>query len=238
MKVTVIGGGGAFDDHNSSFLIELGDKKILFDCGLDAFRYCKKNNIDPDYVYISHLHFDHIGGLEQFIFYNYFIRNKPLNITAVDSLIIDLFEVLSNCQYSFKNWEIKIVDNMFYFTRPSKMDLDKRYSIETILLDHRIISNYGLIIKDNDEKKCLIITGDTKASVKLKNKIIALKQEGFEITIFHDFSTFNDPKNNVHCCEKDYNKVYGDLINSSNIQWYLYHNQKFDEAFNGKIIEI
>jgi len=237
MKVTVIGGGGAFNDHNSSFLIELEDKKLLFDCGLDAFRYCKKNDIEPDYVYISHLHFDHIGGLEQFVFYNYFMRNNSLNIAIVDALISDLAKILDNCQFILKNGKVEQVDNMLNFVRPSKMELGKRYSIETILLNHKIALNYGLIIKDNNEKKCLIITGDTKASKILKNKIIDIKQKGYEITIFHDFSFYNDPKNNVHCCAKDYNEVYGDLINSD-IQWYLYHNQKFDDTFNGKIIEI
>jgi len=82
MKITIIGGGNAFSDDNSSFLIEIENKKILFDCPENAFKYIKNNNIDIDYVFISHTHSDHINGLEKLIFYNYFFKNNIINIIA------------------------------------------------------------------------------------------------------------------------------------------------------------
>lgn len=54
-------------EHGLSFLVETGDKKILFDCsaGKAARQNAKKMNVslkDVDYVVLSHSHYDHAGG--------------------------------------------------------------------------------------------------------------------------------------------------------------------------------
>ncbi|MBC61286.1 MAG: MBL fold hydrolase [Zetaproteobacteria bacterium] len=73
MKLTFIGAGSAFANHNenynSNLLLESpkNSEKLLVDCGCDArhalldLGYTYK---DISAVYISHLHFDHVGGLE------------------------------------------------------------------------------------------------------------------------------------------------------------------------------
>lgn len=54
-------------EHGLSFLVETGNKKILFDCsaGKAARRNARKMNVslkDVDYVVLSHSHYDHAGG--------------------------------------------------------------------------------------------------------------------------------------------------------------------------------
>lgn len=54
-------------EHGLSFLVETGNKKILFDCsaGKAARKNAEKMHVslkDVDYVILSHSHYDHAGG--------------------------------------------------------------------------------------------------------------------------------------------------------------------------------
>ncbi len=69
MKMTFIGSGSAFtiDNYHSNILIENECRKLLIDCGSDArFSLAEigYSYDDVDSVYISHVHADHVGGLE------------------------------------------------------------------------------------------------------------------------------------------------------------------------------
>ncbi len=81
--ITCLGHGGAFagvEPGNSSFLVEYDRKKILLDCGSMVPEQLKKFGVDPgslDTVVISHLHADHIGGMERLLYHRRFISNAP-----------------------------------------------------------------------------------------------------------------------------------------------------------------
>lgn len=78
MKLTFLGTGSAFTMKNwqTNMLIEFGDSyRLLIDCGGDirfALAEYGLTYLDIDGVYISHLHADHIGGLEWLAFTTYF----------------------------------------------------------------------------------------------------------------------------------------------------------------------
>ncbi len=72
MKLQFIGTGSAFtvgvDNHQSNMLLKsrLG-RTLLIDCGTDARLALYELELtyrDIDDIYISHLHSDHVGGLE------------------------------------------------------------------------------------------------------------------------------------------------------------------------------
>lgn len=78
MKVTIIYDNTVFKsglkaDWGFSCLVETPDKNILFDTGSNGsilLENMKKLDIDPlsiDGVFISHPHFDHVGGLSAFL---------------------------------------------------------------------------------------------------------------------------------------------------------------------------
>ena len=82
MKITAVGVGSAFageDKYQTMFLVERNKRKLLVDCGSDARFALKELGITNqnvggqiDGVYVSHLHADHIGGLEWLGFCTYF----------------------------------------------------------------------------------------------------------------------------------------------------------------------
>src|SRR5688572_21348412 len=81
MQVTFIGTGSAFtlDNFQSNMLLEDSGKRLLIDCGGDARHALAKLGLgakDIDALYVSHLHADHIGGIEWLGFSRYF-REGP-----------------------------------------------------------------------------------------------------------------------------------------------------------------
>jgi ribonuclease BN (tRNA processing enzyme) len=83
MKIRFLGVGSAFSTpayYQSNMLISNGDNKhLLLDCGTDvrfslAEQGFQENDLANflDAIYISHLHADHIGGLEWLAFSSYF----------------------------------------------------------------------------------------------------------------------------------------------------------------------
>lgn len=69
MKLTFLGVGAAFAEENyqSNMVLEINGKRLLIDAGGDI-RFSMKNAglkvTDLHAVYISHLHADHVGGME------------------------------------------------------------------------------------------------------------------------------------------------------------------------------
>ena len=72
MKLIPLGVGGAFTSrfYHNNYVAEIGSKKLLLDAGTTLRESMKKagySYVDFDAVWISHLHFDHVGGLEEMV---------------------------------------------------------------------------------------------------------------------------------------------------------------------------
>ncbi len=52
--------------HNSnSFIINIENKCIIIDINLEAIDYIKENNLEPEYLFLTHEHLDHIKGTSE-----------------------------------------------------------------------------------------------------------------------------------------------------------------------------
>ncbi|WP_431027086.1 MBL fold metallo-hydrolase [Lysinibacillus sp. LZ02] len=76
MNLIPLGVGGAFTSrfYHNNYIAEIGSKKLLIDAGTTLRTSIKKagySYLDIDAVWISHLHSDHVGGLEELIFQRY-----------------------------------------------------------------------------------------------------------------------------------------------------------------------
>lgn len=82
--------------HSNMVITTQSSKRMLIDCGSDVrFSLAEKNLLptELDAVYISHLHADHIGGLEWLALNTYFdqIEQKPL-LFCEEKLLTRLWE--------------------------------------------------------------------------------------------------------------------------------------------------
>lgn len=97
MKLQMLGTGSAFAKayYNNNALLESGGQTLLIDCGITAPRALHELGIsfdEIDAVLITHIHADHVGGLEELAFQRKFIyRSKPI-LYVEKSLIEPLWE--------------------------------------------------------------------------------------------------------------------------------------------------
>jgi len=96
MKLTFLGSGSAFtvgDNYHSNMLLTAANgKKLLIDCGSDVRHALYEQGfsyLDIQDVYVSHLHADHIGGLEWLAFTTKFDTNCPKPRLHISKLLLD-----------------------------------------------------------------------------------------------------------------------------------------------------
>jgi len=258
-----------FGETSASFLLNYtqGDKNynFLVDCGHNVLKKLKDKGYmtsqkSIDGVFITHLHFDHIADLEGLIYYNYFVLGKSTNIYVPDILKYE-FESIFDEKFNKMNeygksvWVPMVyihylsITGSFDKIRFTIFDKDQdQWNFNTLSLETRLIlANHGhykacgFLFKILDNPKLILVSGDTKANfeiLKIVKKLINTN-EAEEIIIFHDYSNWDDPVRNVHCCETDFNLVYKDLFDNdkpyhSKLTWYKYHNNENV----GKTVEI
>ncbi len=176
MKLIFLGTGSAFtlEYYQSNMLIEAPEGRLLIDCGGDARRSMAAQGLgalDITDIYISHLHADHIGGLEWLGLVSYFARtrNDPslrprlhLRRSLVDDLWLSLHGGMGTI-------EGHIADlGTFFEVRPIERNGSFEFagtSFQTVQVVHyydgyEIVPSYGLLFEKSDIR--VFITTDTQ----------------------------------------------------------------------------
>lgn len=98
MRIQMIGTGSAFAKRyfNNNALITVDGYRLLIDCGITAPLALHHIGIEPaeiDGILISHIHGDHVGGLEEIAFRTKFdTRGKKLSLFASSAIIQPLWD--------------------------------------------------------------------------------------------------------------------------------------------------
>src|SRR4030042_1937438 len=92
MKVTFLGVGSAFSrkHRKSNILIESGKIKLLVDCSCSCPPALEKYGLslkDITHLFITHLHSDHISGVEEIAFMTRLVYKTPAILLATESLL-------------------------------------------------------------------------------------------------------------------------------------------------------
>lgn len=176
MKLLFLGSGSAFtvngsNYHSNMLLVDDAGAKLLIDCGSDARLALAELGLtykDIQAVYVSHLHADHVGGLEWLGFSSYFDPNceKP-HLYCHHSLKAPLWEnVLSGGMSSLQS---HMADLSTYFKVHTINDNEAFFwntvSLKTVQTLHvmngfKILPSFGLVFTVNNTKA--LITTDTQ----------------------------------------------------------------------------
>ena len=83
LEITFLGTGGAFTDYRENYhnnaIIRTAVGPVLVDCGGTAVQSLKELGLHPEDiagVIVTHIHGDHVGGIEQLLWERYYTSRK------------------------------------------------------------------------------------------------------------------------------------------------------------------
>ena len=188
-----LGKGNAFDvDFGNTSAFYKDDKKlIIFDCGEDVFKKIVQfkllENVKLVYVFITHLHSDHIGSLGTLIAYINFVYSKKLKLKIIYPDIDRLTQLLE--LMCIKKNQISIYNCK---------DILKEIPCFEVKQDH-VDGSYGYIIKIQD--KTVFYSGDTSV---INTQALNMLQIGEIDYFYHEVSLF---KTTLHTSVDELNRA-------------------------------
>jgi ribonuclease BN (tRNA processing enzyme) len=175
MKITFAGTGSAFTlkNYQTNTVIEQNGKILLIDAGNDIRFSLKELGLsykDIDALYVTHLHADHVGGVEYLAFTTYFDPSVKEKITLIgnNELIRELWN--STLKGGLKSVQGKKTNLDDYFDtmmikRNGKFEWEgiTFHIVQSVHVvdEYSIVPCYGLMIEDTLGQK-IYYTGDTQ----------------------------------------------------------------------------
>ncbi|MBC8768729.1 ribonuclease Z [Arenibacter sp. BSSL-BM3] len=236
MKLTILGCYAATPrslNNPTSQVLEIKNHLFLIDCGEGTQVQLRKSKIKfsrINHILISHLHGDHFFGLPGLIStFRLLGRTNELHIYGPQGIkeAITLFLKLGD---SWTNYPL--IFHELSSTEPEKIYEDKKVTITTIPLDHRIYTN-GFLFKEQLAERKLNIAAVAKYKIdkcyfqNIKNgKDIVLENNQ---VIRNALLTFDPPapKSYAFCSDTAYSEKIIPLIINVDV---LYHEATFLES--------
>lgn len=235
MKIKFIGVGSAFttpEYYQSNMLVTVrSGKKMLLDCGSDArfaLSECNINNYnlgdEIDAIYISHLHADHIGGMEWLAFNTYFGPKRVKPKLFMEAQLMDQMwnNSLRGGLGCIEGKEMHLSD--YFKCRPLSCNASFLWEgigftlveMPHVITEGRNHNSYGLVVKAERYKgSSVFITMDTH----FQPDCIAAISEKVRL-IFHDCET-SRYKSIIHTHYEDLCTLHAEIKQ----KMWLYHYQ-------------
>lgn len=221
IKVQILGAGGAFSDHSTSYYI---NENIMVDLSESTVKSVVKKGWEDGildtikHLFITHRHQDHCGGLEAFLYYRLLKAKRSENNDKIDLTlycgrdVYEYYKTLAVAYDEFNNGKYREPFNIVILEDSSSIVLEN-LNVNFMKTKHMYgtIPNYSLFFFDQKEDAKLYISGDMDNINPLITK--ELLENSKSSLYFHDMGWTGLeelPTPQVHTSEKDVYAYYGD----------------------------
>ncbi|WP_303984229.1 MBL fold metallo-hydrolase [Niallia circulans] len=221
IKIKALGTGGAFTKHyHNNYVFELGDRKLLLDAGttlrysLNASGYKESDITD---IVITHLHSDHVGGLEEFAQRCKWIHNHKPNLLVRSDLVQGLSNILS---YGLCTDGLSIQDYFNIQYVEDEFMIGRNYAVEIVKTDNlhsQGMLSMGLKINELGRNNIVFTSDIAKHEVAQFDWVI----DDSTVALFHDISMIPNP---VHSYIEDVVRYYEGKIDLDKIYGMHYQD--------------
>jgi ribonuclease BN (tRNA processing enzyme) len=197
LKLQMLGTGSAFAKvfDNNNALLMIDGRTLMVDCGITAPKALYElgyNFNDLDAILLTHIHADHVGGLEELAFQMKFIFDRKPILYIADTLVETLWE--NTLKGGLQQDETETLQS-FFDVRPivegTAHEVLPGLRVELISTRHiPNKANYSLLIND-----FFFYSGDSIFNADLLQSLVY--DRGVQI-IFHDCQLH--PPGIVHAC--------------------------------------
>ena len=224
MRVFPIGVGTAFGRRlfNTNLIIEFDSSEfLLVDCGTTASRSLETigmSVLDVRNLFISHLHADHIGGIEELVLKSKLIANRKINLFIHETLVDGLWaSIRGGIEYTQRG-RMKMDD---YFDLFPYCD---GFAFQGVEFSSHPTHHIKDMLSFDIGFGSLLLTGDTVFS----RDYVAGRASEFE-TVVHDCSLNDFQKVHAH---------YQDLLENRDLfnRLYIIHYEDHIERLKSKIL--
>jgi len=197
LKIQMLGTGSAFAKafNNNNALLTVNGLNLLVDCGITAPKALHDLGFsfnDLAAVLITHIHADHMGGLEELAFQMKFLYGRKPILYIADTLVTPLWE--HSLRGGLQQEKTETLDD-FFDVRPLiegvKQEIIPGLHVELIATCHIPNKlNYSLLFNDT-----FFYSGDITFDADLLHSLV--HNRGIQV-IFHDCQLH--PPGAVHAC--------------------------------------
>jgi ribonuclease Z len=236
MRLTILGCYAATPrtlTNPTSQVLEINNHIILIDCGEGAQVELRRRKVKfsrINHIFISHLHGDHFFGLPGLISTMRLLgREKELHVYGPKG-IKEAITLLLKLGDSWTNYPL-----LFHELTSKESELvfeDKKISVTTIPLDHRIYTN-GFLFKEKEGKRKLNI--DAAQNYGIDKAYYQNIKNGKDITLDNGETILNKeltfdppkPKSYAFCSDTVYDTNLAEQLKGVDV---LYHESTFLES--------
>ena len=235
IKLTFVGTGSAFSkvNYQNNLLVENKDDNLLIDCGTLACTSLHKmgkplNEINN--IFITHLHADHVGGLEEVGFMNKFVFQKKPKLISTINLLNNLWDNTLKGGMNCIQYERTLMED--YFNVTPLVHNDNKHAtfnscglaLELVRTDHIYIEkkfdvpSYGLVMESPVTNKKVLFTGDAKYDYETFQGLFKHVD-----AILHDCQLFDQP-DAVHAMYSELLQLPDDIRAK---MWLMHYGDNF-----------
>ena len=223
-----------FLGHGNSHSKELGESSALFldedknpllliDIGSQTYHILKERKINIKAIFITHLHFDHIGGLEKLFYEKIFLKEDKIKIFCHHNLVSGLCkkmfysgQIAENGVNFFDCFQLIPVDESFWLCGLEFKVFENRH--------HAPKSSYGLSLPGR-----FLYSGDTRPIPEIMGSFANSGE-----VIFHDCCQNSNPSHSaLEDILREYDKRYVERM-------FFYHlnNSEFKNNLKKKGLSV